>query len=184
MLRRLSFVIVILALALPLCAQANDSALSEREIEQLRESAYIPNDRIVLFIKLLDTRDKAIQELYAHPRKPGREQDTHDLMAQFTSIADELNDNLDDYGPHHRDIRKSLPKLLDATERWSSNLKQPPENSSYDLARKLALEAIRDIREEASKLIDDQKAWFAAHPPPKEPDNGPAREVPRQPQMN
>ncbi|HXC94505.1 MAG TPA: hypothetical protein VNU92_02335 [Edaphobacter sp.] len=184
MLRRLPFVIVILALALPLCAQANDSALSEREIEQLRESAYIPNDRIILFIKLLDTRDKAIQELYAHPRKPGREQDTHDLMAQFTSIADELNDNLDDYGPHHRDIRKSLPKLLDATERWSSNLKQPPENSSYDLARKLALEAIRDIREEASKLIDDQKAWFAAHPPPKEPDNVPAREVPRQPQMN
>jgi len=184
MLRRLPFVIVILALALPLCAQANDSALSEREIEQLRESAYIPNDRIILFIKLLDTRDKAIQELYAHPRKPGREQDTHDLMAQFTSIADELSDNLDDYGPHHRDIRKSLPKLLDATERWSSNLKQPPENSSYDLARKLALEAIRDIREEASKLIDDQKAWFAAHPPPKEPDNVPAREVPRQPQMN
>jgi hypothetical protein len=182
MLRRLPLAIVILALTLPLCAQGNDTALSEREIEQLRESAYIPNDRILLFIKLLDTRDKAIQDLYAHPRKPGREQDTHDLMEQFTSIADELNDNLDDYGPHHRDIRKSLPKLLDATERWSSNLKQPPENSSYDLARKLALEAIRDIREEATKLIDDQKTWFAAHPPPKEPDNVPAREVPRQPQ--
>ncbi len=124
---------------------------------------------------------RAIQDLFAHPRKPGREQDTHDLLEQFTSIADELNDNLDDYGPHHRDIRKVLPKLIDATERWASNIKQPPENPVYDLSRKLALESIRDIREEATHLVEDQKTWFAAHPPAKEPDNVPAREVPHQP---
>jgi hypothetical protein len=89
-------------------------------------------------------------------------------MEQFTAIADELNDNLDDYGPHNRDVRKTLHKLLDATERWASNLKQPPENAVYDLSRKLALEAIRDIREEATQLLADQKTWFAAHSPPKE----------------
>ena len=183
MLRRFPLAFVLLAFALPLHAQRSDTALSEGEIEQLRESAYYPNDRVLLFIKLLDTRNKAIQDLYAHPRKPGREQDTHDFMEQFTSIADELNDNLDDYGPHNRDIRKSLPKLLDATERWASNLKQPPENSIYDLSRKLALEAIRDIREQATQLLEDQKTWFAAHPPPKEPDHIPAREVPRTPQL-
>jgi hypothetical protein len=173
MLRRIPLALVLLALALPLHAQRNESALSEGEIEQLRDSAYVANDRILVFIKLLDTRDKAILDLYAHPRKPGREEDTHNLLEQFTAIADELNDNLDDYGPHHRDIRKALPKLLDATERWSSNLKQPPENAAYDLSRKLALEAIRDIREEAMQLVEDQKTWFAAHPPPKENPNQP-----------
>jgi hypothetical protein len=179
MLRRLPLALVLLALVLPLHAQRADTSLSEGEIEQLREAAYVPNDRILVFIKLLDIRDKAIQELFAHPRKPGREQDTHDLMQQFTNIADELNDNLDDYGPNHRDIRKALPKLLDATERWASNLKGPPENAAYDLSRKLALESIRDIREEATQLLADQKTWFAAHPPGKEPSNVPAREVPR-----
>ena len=174
MLRRILFALVFLALALPLHAQAKESALSEGEIEQLRESAYVPNDRVLLFIKLLDARTKAIQELFAHPRKPGREQDTHDLLEQFTSIADELNDNLDDYGPSHRDIRKALPKLLDATERWASNIKQPPENTVYDLSRKLALESIRDIREEATQLVEDQKTWFAAHPPPKDDATRPA----------
>jgi hypothetical protein len=168
MLRRTPLALVLLALALPLHAQRESNALSEGEVEQLRESAYVANDRILVFIKFLDARDKAIQDIFAHPRKPGREQDTHDLMEQFTSIADELNDNLDDYGPHHRDIRKTLPKLLDATERWSSNLKQPPENVTYDLSRKLALEAIRDIREEATQLLADQKTWFAAHPPSKD----------------
>src|ERR1700761_6990478 len=163
MLRRILFALVFLALALPLHAQAKESALSEGEIEQLREAAYVPNDRVLIFIKLLDARTKAIQELFAHPRKPGREQDTHDLLEQFTSIADELNDNLDDYGPRHSDIRKALPKLLDATERWSSNLKTPPDNPTYDLSRKLALESIRDIREEVTHLIEEQKAWFLAH---------------------
>jgi hypothetical protein len=178
MLRRYPLAFVLLALAWPLFAQQNESALSEGEIEQLRDSAYVANDRILVFIKLLDVRNKAIQDLYAHPRKPGREQDTHDLFEQFTAIADELNDNLDDYGPHHRDIRKALPKLLDATERWSSNLKQPPENAVYDLSRKLALEAIRDIREEATQLVEDQKTWFAAHPPPKI-DPGAPQNIPR-----
>jgi hypothetical protein len=173
MLRRIALAFVLVALALPARAQHNDSALSEGEIEQLRDSAYVANDRLLVFIKFLDARNKAIQDLFAHPRKPGREDDTHDLLEQFTAIADELNDNLDDYGPHHRDIRKALPKLLDATERWSSNIKQPPENATYDLSRKLALEAIRDIREEATQLVEDQKTWFAAHPPAKENPNQP-----------
>jgi hypothetical protein len=173
MLRRLLLAFVLFALALPLHAQSGESALSEGEIEQLRDSAYVASDRVLVFIKFLDARNKAIQDLFAHPRKPGREEDTHDLLQQFTAIADELNDNLDDYGPHHRDIRKVLPKLLDATERWSSNLKQPPENTTYDLSRKLALEAIRDIREEATQLLEDQKTWFAAHPPAKEDPNQP-----------
>ena len=151
-----------------LSAQRHESALSEGEIEQLRDSAYVPTDRVMVFIKLLDTRMKAIQDLFAHPRRPGREQDAHDLFEQFTSVADELNDNLDDYGPHHRDIRKSLPKLIDATERWSSALKTPPDNEAYGVSRKLALESLRDIREEAAKLVDDQRAWFLAHPPAKE----------------
>ncbi len=111
-------------------AQSKDSALSEGEIEQLRDVAYVPDDRVLVFIKLLDERTKAIQDLFAHPRKPGREQDTHDLLEQFTSIADELDDNLDDYGPRHRDIRKALPKLIDATERWSSNLKHAARQRS------------------------------------------------------
>ncbi|WP_158944353.1 hypothetical protein [Granulicella sp. S190] len=173
MLRRLSIVLLLLSFALPLHAQRPEAALSDGEVEQLRESAYFPSDRVLLFVKLLDTRNKSIQDLYAHPRKPGREQDTHDLLEQFTSIADELNDNLDDYGPRHRDIRKALPKLLEATERWSSNLKSPPDNEAYNVSRRLALEAIRDLREQATQLLEDQKTWFLAHPPPKENKNAP-----------
>ena len=164
----LTLLLAILCLTPPLRAQHTDSALSEKEIEELRDSAYVPADRVIVFIKFLDKRSKAVQDLFAHPRKPGREQDTHDLVEEFTSIADELNDNLDDYGPHHRDIRRSLPKLVEATDRWATALKTPPDDPAYTVSRKLALESIRDIREEATQLIEDQRAWFAAHPPPKQ----------------
>jgi hypothetical protein len=162
-----------LALALPLAspnlhAQRREAALTEGEIEQLRDSAYVPSDRVLVFIKFLDARTKAIQDLFAKPRRPGREQDAHDLLEQFTAVADELDDNLDDYGTGHRDIRKALPKLLEATDRWSSALKTPPGDEAYNVSRKLALESIRDIREAATHLVDDQKTWFAAHPPAKE----------------
>jgi hypothetical protein len=173
MLRRLSFALLLLSLAPPLHAQKPEAALSDGEIEQLREAAYYPSDRVLLYIKLLDTRNKSIQDLFAHPRKPGREQDTHDLFEQFTAIADELNDNLDDYGPRHRDIRKALPKLVEATERWSSNLKSPPDDEAYNVSRRLALEAVHDLHDQATQMIEEQKAWFLAHPPAKENKNAP-----------
>ena len=178
MLRRLCFALILLVLHPPLRAQSSDDALSNAEVEQLRDSAYFPSDRVLVFAKFLDDRSSAIHELFAHPRRPGREQDAHDMLEQFTSIADELEDNLDDYSTRHSDIRKSLPKLLEATDRWASTLKSPPDNEAYNVSRKLALEAIRDLREDTIELIASQKTWFAAHPPAKEDKNG-AIDVPR-----
>ena len=163
--RRLAVLLFFLAVVSFASGQARDSStLSEAEVEQLRDAAYVPADRVLVFIKLLDTRVKSIQDLLAKPRLPGREEDLHDLLEQFTAISDELNDNLDDYDNRHRDIRKPLPKLLDASERWASALRAMPDNETYNLSRKLALQSIRDTRESTTKLIDTQRAYFAAHP--------------------
>lgn len=179
MTRLLCFAATLLLFLPPLYAQSNDHSLSNAEIEKLRDTAYYPNQRVELFIKLLDERTRQIEDLYAHPRKPGREQDTHDLLEQFNSIANELEDNLDDYSTRHRDVRKSLPKLIDATERWSSAIKSPPDDEAYNVSRRLALEAIRDIHDDTNDLIAEQKSWFAAHPPPKEDKNNGVIDIPR-----
>ena len=149
-------------------AQIRESALSEAEVEQIRDARLVPTDCILLYVKFLDVRTKEIEDLYAKPRQPGREQDTHDLLVQFTSIADELSDNLDDYGPRHVDLRKALPKIIEATERWSTALKSPPEHETYSVARKIALESVRDIRESSTELSGEQTTWFKAHPPTKQ----------------
>jgi hypothetical protein len=149
-------------------AQQHEPALSDAEVEKLRDTAYFPPERVNAFIDFLDQRMKQIDKLTTGKRQPGREEDIHDLMEQFTSIADDFDDNLDDYGQHHRDIRKVLPKVIAAAERWGTLLRTPPENPAYNLSRKLALETLADVRETATKLIEEQKAWFLAHPPPKD----------------
>ena len=88
--------------------------MSQKEIEDLRDAAYIPNDRVMTFVKILNTREQEIEDLLSKPRRPGFDQDMHDFIDQFASIADEFNDNLDEYQSKHRDIRKSLPKLVSA----------------------------------------------------------------------
>lgn len=153
--------------ATPLRAELHPASLSDAEVEQIRECRYIPTDCVHLYVKFLDLRAQQIHDLYAKPRRPGREEDTHDLIEQFTAIADELDDNLEDYANRHADIRKALPKLADATERWTTTIKSPPDNEAYSVSRKIALESTRDLHAAALKLIDEQTEWFKAHPPPK-----------------
>ncbi len=164
---------ILFPLVRPLAAQAHESALSDGEVEKLRDTAYYPPDRVLAFIAFLDQRTHEIDRLGTGPRRPGREQDIDDQMQQFASIADDLDDNLDEYDKHHRDIRKVLPKLVAATERWGTALKTPPEHPTYTLARKLALESLNDIHQSAVELIESQKAWFLAHPPAKDDGKAP-----------
>jgi hypothetical protein len=182
--KRLTLTLLLLALStLPaLHAQTRQKAdLSEKEVEEIREARYDPSECVLLFVKFLDLRTQEIHDLYAKPRKPGREQDTHDLYEQFTAIADELSDNLDDYGPRHADLRKVLPKIIEASDRWSSTLKSPPDDPAYSVARKLALESIRDLRESTTELVSEQATWFKAHPPAKQttPETAPPIDIPR-----
>lgn len=165
--RTVALLLALFVLSPLLRAQHAEEALSDAEVEQLREAAYVPSDRVAIFIQFLDTRAKRLQEIVSKPRRPGREEDVHDLLEQFTAITDELNDNLDDYGPRHADLRKQLPKLLQATDRWSTALRTPSDNDVYNVSRSLALEGVRDVHDETTRLIDDQRTWFAAHPPVK-----------------
>lgn len=155
---------ILLVQAHPAAAQGHDAPMSDGEVEKLREAAYYPINRIEVFVKILDSRSQKVQDLVSKPRRPGREQQLHDLFDQFAGIADELNDNLDEYAPKHRDIRKALPKLIDATERWATILRSAPEDASYKVVRKLALDAVRDVHDAAAAMQTDQVAYFKAHP--------------------
>jgi hypothetical protein len=158
------FIVLLTAAAPRVRAQANDDTMSQAEVEKLRDAAYVPVDRINVFIKILDSRAKSIEDLLAKPRRPGREDQLHDLMDQFGGIADELNDNLDAYGPKHRDLRKALPKLLEATERWATTLRSPGDDPAYKVVRKIALDAVQDVHDAAAAMQTEQIAYFKAHP--------------------
>lgn len=157
---------LLFVLAVPPClhAQDNDDAMSQKEIESLRDAAYIPSDRMVAFEKILNTREQEIQHLLAKPHRPGFAQDMHDYIDQFGAIADEFNDNLDDYSSKHRDVRKALPKLLSDIERWSTTLRAPPDNDAYNIVRHIALDSLKDMHDAALNMQIEEAAYFKAHP--------------------
>lgn len=157
-------------------AAQRENALSNAEIEQLRDTNQLPNERIHLFQKFLDERVDTINTLTTRPRRPGREEDIDEAMQQFESIATDLEDNLDDYDRRHGDMRKELPKLLKALDHWTEIINSPKDNAAYNTDRKLSLETIADLREQTTKLLEDQKLWFKDHPPSKQsPDTPPVR---------
>ena len=146
-------------------AQARDDALSQREIDDLRDAAFVPLDRLKVFEQILDDRQKQIDTLLA--RRHGHTDlagDLHDLLDQFGGIVDELNDNLDEWSRQHRDVRKGLPRLIASSDRWSTTLRSPPDDEAYSVVRRIALDNTKDARELAERLQTDLDTFFKAHP--------------------
>ena len=145
-------------------AQAADGDMSQAEVESLRDAAYVPLDRIKAYEKILDDRERRIEQLLTKPRRPGFAFDMHDAIDQFGSIADELNDNLDEYDAKHRDVRKALPRLVEATERWSTTLRAAGDDDGYAVVRRTALDALKDMRTSAEEMQTTLTAYFKDHP--------------------
>lgn len=156
---------LMVGLARPLCAQDDvDGPLTQAEVEQLREMAPVPMERMKVFEKILDDRVKEVEELLGRPPRPGYALDMHDALDQFGQVADEFNDNLDEWEKNRRDVRKELPKLLKNAERWATVLRSPPANDGYDVVRKIAQDNLEDMRELARQMQTEQEAYFKAHP--------------------
>ncbi len=150
-------------------AQRQGPELSEAEVEAIREAAMDPVERVLVYSKIIDTRIDRIQRVLADVRAQGRAEDIHQNMEEITGVVNELEDNLDDYGSAHKDLRKSLPRLITLTDRWASILRQPPDQERYKVTRQLALEAVADLKDDAEKLLPEQGAYFKSHPPSKQP---------------
>jgi malate synthase len=170
-----------LCLCLPAAiAQRHSTALSEAEEEAVRDAAADPAARVSVYQGIIETRIKRIQAIVADKRAQGRRDDLRENMDEIAGLVDEFEDNLEEYDRAHRDLRKPLPKLIDATLRWESVLKQPPDDDSYNIVRKLALEAVGDVKSQATEMLPAQVTYFKAHPPSKTANPGGVGYIPNE----
>ena len=91
----------------------------------------------------------------------------HDALGEFTSLVDELQDNLDAYDESHGDVRKSLKFLLEHAPKWQTMLREPPESPAYEFGRKSAMDATRQLIQSATELLKSQEEYFSKHKPGK-----------------
>ena len=153
-----------------LWAQTSQVKLSSTEEDEVRESGDDPRARVALFQRLINDRVERLKQVLADTRAQGRMDDMHDLIQDVAGLSDELGDNLSEYSQAHSDVRKALPKLVAATDRWVSTLHNLPEEDAYSVPRKLALESLADLKSDAADLEAEQQAWFKEHRPAKNSD--------------
>lgn len=155
---------LLLAASSALQAQHQRTAsLTDSEVEAVREAAVFPVERVKLYTKFLNERADKIKALTNRPKSGPRVLKLDDDLQDFTALLDEMNDNLDQYGDRHSDIRKALKPLTEDSPHWLNILRALPGEPGFDLSRKEAIEAGEDLDDHAKRLLSEQEAYFSTH---------------------
>lgn len=157
-------VVFVLGIAPRLHAQEDQSdPLTPDEVQQVRDSAIHPDERIKLYMKFIDQRLDALRQLIANPDVRDRNAQIHDKLDEFVHLCDEIQDNLDTYDSAHADIRKSLKQLVADSAKWPELLQSLPQNRAYEFAQKMALESAKSAEDEAKHMSAEQDVYFDIH---------------------
>ena len=97
--RLVASVLITLLLLLPTWSQVRErDPLTEKEVDQLRETAIEPEKRLKLMVEFTRARMVAIEQLRSDPKlAKERGQRTHDLLEDIATLVDEIDDNVENY---------------------------------------------------------------------------------------
>jgi len=158
---------IFLALLLCFCARNSTAQrrdpLSEKEVDQMRESADWPDKRLELMVKFTRERMAAIEQLQTGAKNAkDRPMQIHDLLEDFTALLDEIEDNVDMYASHKADMRKGLTLLIEANSEWQLKLRRlkeqsPPEElEQFAFVLTNATDAVGDTADDTRKELQEQ----------------------------
>jgi hypothetical protein len=137
--------------------------LTDKEIDEMREAADLPDKRLQLLASFARARMTSIQQLRADSGSAkDRPVQIHDLLQDLISLLDEIDDNIDMYGSHKTDMRKGLKLIIEADSEWQLQLRRlkeqsPPEElEQYSFVLNNASEAVQDGADGARKELQEQ----------------------------
>ena len=158
----LSAVCCLATLQLPAQTRTRDP-LTEKEVDEMRETADFPSKRIEVMVGFARVRINAIDQLRTDTKiPPDRPKQIHDLLEDFLTLLDEIDDNIDMYGAHKADMRKGLKLLIEADSEFQLKLRQlkeqsPPEEvQQYSFILTNAAEAAKESAENARTTLQEQ----------------------------
>jgi len=124
---------LLLLLAMPLAGQRRRDPLSQIEIDQLRDAMLEPDDRLKLYVTFSRDRLTKLEQMRSDPKTTERGIQTHDLLQDFLTIYEELNDNVDMYVGRKNDIRKPMKLVIEADTEFQSRLRSLKNAANSDL---------------------------------------------------
>lgn len=122
--RGVVFTGIILSQLIPVAlTQRRHDPLAPLEIDQLRESAQEPVERLKLYVKFARVRLTSLLQVRDDPKVTDRQQQIHDHLQDFLDVYDELNDNVDTFSDRKADLRKALKSVIEADTEFQAKLR-------------------------------------------------------------
>ena len=162
-----------LLIAAPSWTQVHDrDPLTEKEVDQLRETAIEPEKRLQLMVDFTRARMTSVDQLRSDSKAgKDRGKKIHDLLEDVGSLVDEIDDNVENYNERNADLRKPLKQIVQMDSEFQSKLRElraymdDPKNTAeaddYKFAVEDVTESINQSADSTRKLLDDQNTKFA-----------------------
>ena len=149
----------------PCLSQRRRDPLTPPEIDQLRDTAMEPEQRLKLYVKFAQARMTALEQMSADPKVTDRGRKTHDQLEDFLALYDELNDNVDTYVDRKDDIRKPLKVIIEADTEFQAKLRAlknaagttTEEAKKYEFVLSNVLDTVDGSAEDHRKLLVEQE---------------------------
>ena len=141
-------------------AQKRRDPLTDDEVDQLREQAQNPEDRLKFWVKFTRARIAAMDQLRGDPKLAAdRPQRIHDLLADLGDMTGEIDDNMSMYAKDRWDIRKPLKDIVELADELQVKLRSLKEATDPESVKegKTYRFVLQDTTEEVKNLGDDAR---------------------------
>jgi hypothetical protein len=158
---------LVFLLTLAVCAQKKNDPLTSVEIDQLRDVMLEPDERLKLYVKFARDRMAKLEEMRSNPKATERGLQTHDMLQDFLTLYDELNDNIDMYVGRKNDIRKPMKVVIEADTEFQSKLRalksaastNPPELKLFEFLLTDALDTVDSSADDHRKTLTEVEEY-------------------------
>jgi hypothetical protein len=148
-------------------AQRRNDPLNPLEIDQLRDAMLDPDERLKLYVKFSRDRMTKLEQMRADPKTTDRAQQTHDMLQDFLTIYQELDDNVDMYVGRKNDIRKPMKIVIEADTEFQSKLRalkdaanaDAKESKQYEFLLTDAIETVDSSADDHRKTLTEVEAY-------------------------
>jgi hypothetical protein len=157
--------VIAIVLASTMAMAQRHDALTEKEADQLRETAQEPNKRLHLLVSFAKARMEAIDRLRSDKNMAAVQgEQVGDLLADVASIVDEIDDNLASYDSKGEDVRKALREVIEMNTDFQLKLRAikdtsaPEQKKMFSFAIDNATESVNSSADSARAMLDDENA--------------------------
>ncbi len=157
----------LLTLFPPIRAQQRRDPLNQLEIDQLRDAMLDPDERLKLYVQFSRDRVAKLEQMRSDPKTTERGLRTHDMLQDFLTIYDELNDNVDMYVGRKNDIRKPMKLVIQADTEFQARLRaikdsanaNPAEAKQYEFVLTDAIDTLDSSADDHRKTLTEVEAY-------------------------